>query len=322
MTWSRHRIARVALVALFVVPSGVATAGGPARADSTQWTVGGAAAGDRILTRDRPQFSKRWTLTAADVAPWFTTRLKMRVTFAHDPPADGNARVIAAINDKPAALVTLRAAQPDGTRVFYDGYLSGPVTTVTKDDSIAVDYENYPRDGSVTAGVNTFRVALQDTDGLVESVEIDPSSGFAATTIQPEQLSIALPKELSAEVGERFTLPYEVSSRAERADRPLRVLVEKAGGPLEFDRDQDEFSTTGAKQTGQFTGTATQPGRYEVRVAANGGYNPAAGTVVVDVKPASRRGPGLAAVVGAVVLVAVAVLLFTGGRRRAERRKA
>ncbi|MEV4624348.1 hypothetical protein AB0J74_37285 [Asanoa sp. NPDC049573] len=275
---------------------------------------------ERTLTGDRPQFSRRWTVTAADVAPWFTTRLKMRITFANDAPADGNARVIAAINDNPAALITLRT-QLDGTRVFYDGYLSGPVTTVTKDDSITVDYENYPREGSVRPGINAFKVALQDNDGLVERVEIDPASGFAATTIAPDQLSIALPKELTAEVGEQFILPYEVSSRAERADRPLSVLVEKAGGPLELDRDHDEFSTTGAKRSGQFTGTAAEPGRYELRVAANGGYNPAAGTVVIDVKPASRRGPGLAAVVGAIALVAVAVLLFTGGRRRAERRR-
>ncbi|MBX7266715.1 hypothetical protein KIF24_12180 [Micromonospora sp. Llam7] len=198
----------------------------------------------------------------------------------------------------------------------------GPVTTVTKDDSIVVDYENYPRAGSVSPGPNTFKVALQDGDGLVDRVEIDPASGFTATTIQPEQLSIALPKKLSAEVGEQFTLPYEVSSRAERADRPLSVLVESAGGPLELDRDQDTFSTTGTKQTGEFTGTATQPGRYELRVAANGGYNPAAGTVLVDVKPAGRRGPGLAAVIGAVMLVGVAFLLLTGSRRRADRRRA
>ncbi|MBQ1023684.1 hypothetical protein [Micromonospora sp. C95] len=277
---------------------------------------------ERTLTGDRTQFSARWTLTAGDLAPWFTTRLKMRITFARGAPADGTARVVGALNDSPAALVTLRAQPGGGTRVFYDGYLSGPVTTVTKEDSIVVDYENYPRAGSVSPGPNTFKVALQDGDGLVDRVEIDPASGFTATTIQPEQLSIALPKKLSAEVGEQFTLPYEVSSRAERADRPLSVLVESAGGPLELDRDQDTFSTTGTKQTGEFTGTATQPGRYELRVAANGGYNPAAGTVLVDVKPAGRRGPGLAAVIGAVMLVGVAFLLLTGSRRRADRRRA
>jgi hypothetical protein len=319
MTWSRHRLARVLLVALFVALPGAIGTGGPAAADSAQWTVGGTAA-ERTLSGEHPTFATSRTVAAAALAPWFTTRLKMRVTFAPDAPDGASARVIAALNDNPAALVTLRA-QPDGRRVFYDGYLSGPVTTVTKDESVVVDYENYPRDGSVTAGSNTFRVALQDTDGLVERVEIDPASGFRATTIAPEQLRIALPRELSAAVGERFTLPYEVSSRAQRADRPLTVLVEKAGGPLELDRDIEEFATTGAKQAGRFTGTATEVGRYELRVSANGGYNPAAGTVIVDVRPAGRRGPGLAAVIGAAVLVTVALLLFTGGRRRAARRR-
>ncbi|SNT64592.1 hypothetical protein SAMN05421812_117121 [Asanoa hainanensis] len=317
MTWSGLRLVRVALVALLVVPSGV-VAGGPAAADSTQWTAGGTAAQERTLTARRPQFTMRGTVTQADLTPWFTTRLKMRITIAPGAPDGRNARVIAAINDNPAALITLRA-QPDGTRVFYDGYLSGPVTTVTEDDSIAVDYANYPRDGSVTAGVNTFRVALQDTDGLVERVEIDPASGFEATAIAPEQLSIALPRELRAEVGAEFTVPYEVSSRAERADRALSVLVEKAGGPLRFTRELDEFPTTGTRQAGRFTGVAAEPGRYELRVSANGGYNPAAGTVVVEVEPASRRGPGVAALVGALLLVGAAVILFTSGRRRLDR---
>jgi len=320
MTYGRavgRRLARLALVAAFAVPSGAAVAGGPAHAASP-WVVGAQATADRTLTASKPQFSMTRTVEPQDVAPWFTTRLKMRLSFASQASRQGSARVIAAVNRQPAALITLRT-QDDGMRIFYDGYLSGPVTIVTTDSSIEIDYANYPRADAIRAGANTFQVALQDADGLVEKAEIDPLTGFSATTIAPEQLSIALPTEIAARVGERFTVPYEVVSRAERPDQPLRVSVEKAGGPLELDREQDDHSSTGTKRAGQFTGTAGAPGRYQLRLSANGGYNPVSGVVLVEVRPAERQGPGPAAVAVAVGLVTVAMVLFAGGRWRTRR---
>jgi hypothetical protein len=307
---------------LLAAPSGATASRGPVEpGNAGPWLIGDQHENRLVLDRSQPKATVRYTLPAgARQGPdqWYTFRLRFQVTFEAGGDDRGTARVVASTNSGAAALITFRA-QPDGVRYFYDGYLTGPHTTVTTAGTAAVDYENYIQSKGVRAGAGSYEIALQDQGRLIKEVRIDPASGVHATRASPEQLTLAVPSEIKAEPGERVDIRYVVTRRGDRPDRPMTVSAEVAGGPIRLLDGEQAFDTVGDERRGELRAVATEPGRYQVRLTARGGYNTPTGMVLIVVSPA----PGIS---GTQVLAAAGLafiglaLLWTGRTSRRRRR--
>jgi hypothetical protein len=306
---------------LLAVPSGATASRGPAEPGSPgPWLVGNQAENQLVLDKGQPKIAVRYQLPEdARQGPnqWYTFRLRFQVAFETGNDERGTARVAASTNGGAAALITFRA-QEDGVRLFYDGYLTGPHAEVTPQDTATVDYENYVQTQGIRAGESSYEIALQDRGRLVKDVRIDPASGLYRTSAPPEQLMIAVPPEIQAEPGERIDIPYVVTRRGDRPDLPLTVSAEVAGGPIRLTEGTNTFDAVGEERKGHLQAVATAPGRYQVRLTAQGGYNGPSGMVLIVVSPAAGIS-GAAQAFAAAGLALVGVLLLwraRTGRRR------
>ncbi|WP_212994282.1 hypothetical protein [Actinoplanes auranticolor] len=282
------------------------------------WTADAVPAGQLVLDRKRTSVTVPVTLpsgAAQGPTTWFTFALRFRVTFAEGGADRGSARVTASVNGGAAALVTLRS-QADGVRVFHDGYLGGPRNTVTRDQTTDVVYENYVQTKGIRAGTGSFEISLEDRGALVQDIRIEPASGLYRTAADPEQLAISAPAQIDARVGEPVDLAYALSRRGERADRPVTVAAETAGGPIRLNREHTEYGSVGTGRTGSFQVIAAETGQYQIRLTAQGGYNQPTAVVLVVVKSARSSGNVVQLVAaGGLGLVGVAVLMSSRRRR-------
>jgi hypothetical protein len=276
-------------------------------------------AGRLVLDREHPSVTVPVTLppdAAQGPTTWYTFALRFRVTFADGGADRGSARVSASVNGGAAALVTLRS-QADGVRVFHDGYLAGPRNTVTLDRTTEVVYENYVQTKGIRPGPGSFEIALDDRGKLVRELRIEPASGVYPTAAHPEQLAVSAPRRIDARVGETIDLRYALTRRGQRADRPVTVSAETAGGPIRLDSQESRYESVGSGRDGSFRVTAAETGQYQIRLTAQGGYNQPTATVLVVVAPARSSGD-VAQLLAAGGLSLVGLVVLMSARRRSS----
>lgn len=284
---------------LLAAPSGAVASRGPVRPDfAGPWLVGDRAGGQPVLDKTRDHTSVPFELASdARQGPdeFYTFRLQIQVEFESVLAEGATARIVASANSGAAALVTFRK-QADGVRVFYDGYVTGSHAEVVAQGTTSIDYENYVQTKGIRGGPGTFEVQLQDRGRLIKTVHVDQPTGLYRTTVPPEQLTMSTPTEIHAEAGEPFDIPYHVTRRGDRPDKPVTVSAELAGGPIRLTNADDSYDAVRGGRKGDLQAVATEPGRYQVRLTARGGYNTPASVVLVVVEPPSANTGAMRAV--------------------------
>jgi hypothetical protein len=215
---------------------------------------------------------------------YFVLRLVGQLAFRSGLHGGEAASIIASTNGKAANLVSL-TGQEDGVRVFYSGYLGGTTRKIVKNSTALVDYSNYVRLDGLTGGANLIDVTLDSISGaLVEKFAILPGTGLYRTPIHYEQLTIDAPKAVDARAGDRFSVRYSLGRRGERPDQPVEVVAEPAGGPITLSPLTKSYDRIGHGLTGTLTGVAREPGTYQLKLSASGGYNEPFAIVAVNVR--------------------------------------
>lgn len=197
-------------------------------------------------------------------------------------------------------------------RVFYNGAFGGATARYESKDYFTVDCENYTQDHAIKSGVNRFTIKLDQPGVLVKEAIVEPVTGITRTGKPLEQLSVKVASPIRAQERKPAALPYSVSRRGQRPDRPATVRARiMSGKGARIDRAEHRYPSIGIGRNGRFEMTATR-GRYIVQVVLDGGYNTAAQFITVDVRPpkqstAGRAAPLLAS--GTLVLLGIGSLV-------------
>jgi len=248
---------------------------------------------------------------------WYTVRLRVRITVRPGGADRGQAELLLATNGYGGALVTLDG-RDDGVRTFHTGYLGGTVDRLDHGRTVHVDTENYVQLEGILGGKNILEVTLDGSPDLVERVEVLAETGLQSTKASPQQLSLKAPEAVRADAGGAFHVPFSIERKGERPDRPVNVTIEKAGGPIEFRAELAAFEKIGNGRNGTFVGSAGEPGTYEVKISAEGGYNePFKIVALIVTEPAHGPDPGR--LLAAAGLLAVAAVALGGVSQRAPR---
>lgn len=76
----------------------------------------------------------------------------------------------------------------------------------------------------------------------------------------------------------------------------MTVSAELTGGPIRLANADDSYDAVRGGRKGDLQAVATEPGRYQVRLTARGGYNTPASVVLVVVEPPSANTGAMRAV--------------------------
>lgn len=271
-----------------------------------------------------PRVTVPFTLPSptGDSDAWYVVRLSANLILTGQA---GATALVASTNDRVVNQVELRGRGGE-TKLFYNGYVTGPHTELISGRVVRVSYENYVQLKGVKAGRNELLLLLDQFDGrLVERADIDVDrTAIVMTSIHPEQLRLKVPVEpVVIPQGSVRRIPVVLERRGQRPDKaaaisfsvPKGLLVENQAygeaGPVS--KGMNSFVDVSAPETGSFT----------VGVDVKGGYNDPSALVRVLVVPAKNDGAryavGLGLLLPGVWLITRSVRARPSrGRRRRE----
>jgi hypothetical protein len=196
---------------------------------------------------------------------YFTSRLDVVVHLNSEfvRASEGSAAgVQLAVNDKVSNLLDLKVAN-GRVQSFYTGWLTGPQRAVTTRTVLRFAFENYAQTNAVRDGENHLEVCVsQYGSRFIGAVIVGSATGIDATTAQPKQLDLQVPKSLQAIASEPFDVPCHLARRCERTDKSAVVAVAPVGevGSNDAVRDQRTYTGIGLGRDGTFKLRADRPG--------------------------------------------------------------
>jgi hypothetical protein len=269
---------------------------------------------DTTLSKQAPAVSTRFE-SAHDQTPagiWMTLDLRADATF---PPGQaGYIELVASINGHDAAHITLEASK-DTLRTTSVSFIGGRVVNTVSSRTSQIKFSNYLQDASLQVGSNELTVRTDKAEGAVPLIHIHQAT-VTCTTVDPEELSLALPVQVVGRVGEPIVVPYTLARRGGRPDLPVYVHPQALDPGLEVGPDARRHNG-GVDAPGperSFTVTAATAGTYSLAVQADGFYNRPADQVTIVVQSAPATSSAILPAMG--TLAALTMPLLIHHRRR------
>lgn len=281
---------------------------------------------ERTLLPGREALESRFTVqtTVGLSGNRFTSRLRAVIRLnsgSASQDATASTSVQLAVNGRVSNLIDL--TRQDGRIVYtYTGLLTGAQQGDAAAPELSIDFENYAQTKAVTAGANVLSVSMSaDGGGLVESIVLEPESGVGYTSADPKQLNITTPGSLRVPVGETFDIPFQLSRRCERPDKPATISVKAFhdSAVLEPAAPSITYSGVANGRNGVLHARIDAAGTFYLQLTMRGGYNDQTRLITVQAEDPPTQANLKTRIPIAVLLLAVAALLFILRARRASR---
>ncbi|HET6706444.1 hypothetical protein, partial [Amycolatopsis sp.] len=249
-------------------------------------------------------------------ATWYLFHLHTGVDFAAG--SAGTAVVSAAVNGRTAAQVQLTSS---GTDVEWSTVSAAEPARVEKvpGRSAEVTMTNYPQQAGIRGGRNRLTFTVEVADGaVVERVRFFGDTCLEPTTRSPESLEVSSRYAPAAvRAGEEFTVFVRVRNAG---TTPIGTVRVTARPPAEGLQAVDSTARVRSDLSGEWVAElryrAGAAGKYTVHVDIGTAISPFVGDNEVAVEVREAASPVVPWLIGAAVVLVLALLAGTGFLRR------
>jgi hypothetical protein len=202
---------------------------------------------------------------------WYLIHLNFRIEFS-EQSQDGLCYVSAFTNKKSCAEIEFIPKREDGSLIIdwnTVDLINGPINYSSSSSTIDVSFTNYLQTSGVNPGLNVLTFALEKYGGAqVKSLKILQSSAIEYTAVSPPQLVMDVkPPKASVEVGDTFTIRFEVKNVGSLAAKDVAIQPLYPEQALQLIGESSySVASLGTSIKGSFTFKALIEGQHEVTI--------------------------------------------------------